>query len=93
MKDSWVTIQSRIPGRVRFRVPALKDNPFLKQSLEWALSRQLGVYSYSVSTVTGTILVRHRETVQTTELMANLTGVVIERSGLTVASAYWACGA
>lgn len=88
-QNGWITIQSQVPGRVRFRVPSLKDNPTLKQSLEWALSRRVGLYAYSVSTVTGSILVHHRDSVQATELLGALTGIVLERCGLGEAAPAW----
>lgn len=71
-----IAIQSQTRGRVRFRVPSLKENPLLRQSIEWALSRQIGVCAYSVSALTGSVLVRHRNTLRVSDLMATLTGIL-----------------
>jgi hypothetical protein len=50
--------RSRVPGRERWDIPALRDNPALAGSLELVLCGEAGVLEARASAVTGRLLLR-----------------------------------
>jgi len=51
-------VSAAVPGRVRFRLPALRDAPALAYAVETRLAGHTAVHSVTTNAVTGSVLVR-----------------------------------
>ena len=65
-----------LPGRVRFRIPALVDNAEGKAELAEQIMKIQGVNSIEVNTVTGSVLIHHRDSIAPELLFAALVRVL-----------------
>ena len=58
--SSELALYSRVPGRDRWYVPAIEDNPRLAAELETVLRTEDGIESAQANPLTGRILVHYR---------------------------------
>lgn len=65
-----VVLLSSVPGRQRWRVPAIESRPRLAAAVEMALKKQSGAAQVKANPVTGTILIRCHASEATVEVTA-----------------------
>jgi len=65
-----VVLLSSVPGRQRWRVPAIESRPRLAAAVEMALKKQSGAAQINANPVTGTILIRCQASEATVEITA-----------------------
>ncbi|HXX58014.1 MAG TPA: HAD-IC family P-type ATPase [Thermodesulfovibrionales bacterium] len=75
-------LHTSVKGRARFKVAGLYRSAVLKKELESGLSRQGGIQGFSVSVLTGNVLIYYNSE-NTLEIVASLIAAIVARSEKT----------
>jgi Ca2+-transporting ATPase len=57
-RPTAVVVSTAVPGRVRLRLPALRDAPLLAHAVETRLAGHAAVHSVTTNAITGSVLIR-----------------------------------